>query len=132
MAWRPGKVWLMLGLGGITMTIADAAYAVQHARGTATASHYDFLWAAGALLIARAAWVDTPVSHEHRQLHGLKAVALPLAAQLLAVALQLCIVLIPSFDTQTHRIVVLAVLIIATVQVVIARPRLERADREAA
>jgi len=35
-------------------------------------------------------------------------------------------VLFSSFDTETHRIVVLAVLIIATLQVVLARPRLKR------
>jgi uncharacterized membrane protein YfcA len=60
---------------------------------------------------------------------GWRAIALPLAAQLVAVGLQTGIVLFPSFDTQTHRIVVLAVLIIATVQMIVARPRLKTTPR---
>jgi hypothetical protein len=126
MAWRPGKAWLLLGFGCLIMAIADSASAVQQARGIPTNSHYDFIWAAGSLFIAYAAWVPAPDSHEPRELVGLQAVALPLAAQLFAVALQACIVLFSSFDTETHRIVVLAVLIIATLQVVLARPRLKR------
>jgi hypothetical protein len=124
MAWRPGRVWLVLGFGLLIMAVADAAFAVQQARGIATDNNYDFVWAAGALLIAYAAWLPAqrPVQ---RGLLGWQAIALPLAAQLCAVALQVCIVLIPSFDTETHRVVVLVILIIATCQIILARPRLK-------
>jgi len=129
LAWRPGKVWLTLSCGCAAITIADAANAAAHAGSRATAGHYGFLWATGALLIARAAWLDAPPqSDEPLQLHGLKAIALPLTVQLLAVSLQICIVLVPSFDTPTHRIVVLVVLIIATIQLVLSRPRGERSQ----
>jgi hypothetical protein len=128
MAWRPGKVWTLLGFGCLIMAIADAAFAVQQAHGVATENSYDFVWAAGALLIAYAAWLP-PQHPPHRELIGWQAIALPLAAQLFAVGLQACIVLFPAFDTQTHRIVVLAVLIIATVQIILARPRLKAKPR---
>jgi hypothetical protein len=128
MAWRPGRVWTILGLGCLIMAIADAAFAVEQARGVATDNSYNFVWATGALLIAYAAWLpaDRP---SQRELIGWQAIALPLAAQLTAVGLQIGIVLFPSFDTQTHRTVVLAVLIIATVQMVLARPRLKTQPR---
>jgi hypothetical protein len=128
LAWRPGKVWIVLGFGCLIMAIADAAFAVQQARGVATDDSYNFVWAAGAVLIAYAAWLpgDRP---SHRELIGWRAIALPLAAQLFAVGLQTCIVLFPAFDTETHRIVVLAVLIIATVQMILARPRLKTTPR---
>jgi hypothetical protein len=129
MAWRPGKVWLMLGLGCLIMAVADVAFAVQQSRGFASYSHYDFLWTVGALLIAYAAWLAPIDSPDHGELVGLQAIALPLAAQLFAVALQACIILFPSFDTESHRIVVLAVLIIATFQIVLARPRLSGEQR---
>ena len=124
MAWRPGKVWMLLGFGCLIMAVADAAFAVQQARGVATENSYDFVWATGALLIAYAAWLPAQRPPRH-ELVGWHAIALPLAAQLFAVGLQTCIVLFPSFDTQTHRIVVLAVLIIATLQMILARPRLK-------
>jgi hypothetical protein len=129
MAWRPGKVWILLGFGCLIMAIADAAFAVQQAHGVATDDSYNFVWATGALLIAYAAWLpgDRP---SQRDLIGWRAIALPLAAQLFAVGLQTCIVLFPAFDTDTHRIVVLAVLIIATVQMVLARPRLKTKPRD--
>jgi hypothetical protein len=128
MAWRPGRVWTLLALGCLIMAIADAAFAIEQARGVATDDSYNFVWAAGALLIAYAAWLpaDRP---SRRELIGWQAIALPLAAQLTAVVLQIGIVLFPSFDTQTHRIVVLAVLIIATVQMILARPRLKTMPR---
>jgi hypothetical protein len=128
MAWRPGRVWMLLGFGCLIMAIADAAFAVQQARGVATENSYDFVWATGALLIACAAWLPAE-RPSNRDLIGWQAIALPLAAQLFAVGLQACIVLFPSFDTQTHRIVVLAVLVIATVQMILARPRLKTKPR---
>ncbi len=123
MAWRPDRAWILIAAGCVMITAGDAAFAVQQARGVAEHEAYGFVWSAGALMIACAAWVPAVHRHEHRELHGWAAVALPLFAQLLAVALQLGIVLFPSFDTETHRVTVLVVLVIATIQLVLARPR---------
>jgi diguanylate cyclase len=122
-AWRPDRAWILIAVGCVMMTAGDAAFAVQQARGVADHEHYGFVWSAGALMIASAAWVSGVRRHEHRELHGWAAIALPLFAALLAVALQLGIVLFPSFDTQTHRVTVLVVLVIATIQLVLSRPR---------
>jgi hypothetical protein len=132
MAWRPDRAWILIAVGCVMMTAGDAAFAVQQARGVADHEHYGFVWSAGALMIACAAWVSGAHRHEHRELYGWAAIALPLFAALLAVALQLGIVLFPSFDTETHRLTVLVVLVIATTQLVLARPRsagLQRATR---
>ncbi len=130
MSWRPDKVWLVLGLGCLITAGADAAFAVQQARGIATDNHYSFVWAAGAALIGCAAWVSAPHKHEHVEMFGWRAIALPLAAQLLAVTLQACDVFVPVWDSETDRVVTLIVLIIATIQIVLARPRLTPWERE--
>jgi hypothetical protein len=123
LAWQPDRVWVLIAFGCVVMTIADAAFAVQQARGIATDEHYGFLWSAGALTIAIAAWVPSVHRHEPRELFGWSAIALPLFAQVLAVVLQLGILIFPSFDTETHKLTVLVVLVIATVQLILARPR---------
>jgi hypothetical protein len=122
-AWRPDRAWILIAVGFVMMTAGDAAFAVQQARGVADHEHYGFVWSAGALMIACAAWVSGEHRHEHRELYGWAAIALPLFAALLAVALQLGIVLFPSFDTETHRVTVLIVLVIAAIQLILARPR---------
>jgi diguanylate cyclase len=123
LAWRPDRLLLLLGAGFLACALADVAYAVRQARGVATSGSYDFLWAAGALLIGYAATLRAPHAAATAQPVGWRAIALPLSASLIAVALQVCIILFPSFDTDTHRVVVLAVLLIAVVQIVLARPR---------
>jgi hypothetical protein len=130
LSWRPGKVWLLLGLGILINAGADAAFAVQQAHGIGNDDHYSFLWAAGALLIGYAAWVAAPHTHQHVEMFGWQAIALPLVAQLLAVGLQACSVFLPVWDTKTDRIITLVVLVIATFQIILARPRLARWDLE--
>jgi hypothetical protein len=55
-AWRPGKTWLLLGLGLFMFTAADSVSAVQAVEGSYQGDYYDFVWTPGALLIAWAAW----------------------------------------------------------------------------
>ena len=122
MAWRPGRMWLLLGTGLGVLAISDAAYSTQvlqhayHAGGG-----FDVAWAAGTLLIAVAAWQPHP-GHVHQPpAFGWRAIALPVAAQLLAIAIQLY----GYFDElpNSERVLTIVVLLIATVQITIARPR---------
>lgn len=58
-SWRPGRRWLVLGLGVLATTIADAVYLFQSAAGTYQQGTWlDVLWPASMLLIAWAAWID--------------------------------------------------------------------------
>ncbi|MGO9487538.1 MAG: hypothetical protein ACLQBB_00750 [Solirubrobacteraceae bacterium] len=129
MAWRPDPAWVLIALGVAAMTIGDAAFAVQQARGASEDVHYGFVWSAGALMVACAAWVPAVHRSPRRELHGWSAIALPLFAAVLAVALQLCVVLFRSFDTKTHKVTVLVVLVIAAAQLILARPRADESSR---
>jgi diguanylate cyclase len=124
MAWRPGKVWLWLGFGCVIMAIADAVFAVQEARGIASGNGYTFVWTAGAVLIAYAAWVPSPsVQVQPSKMVGWRAIALPLAVQLLAVCLQIYLLVAGLEVSIADRIVTIAVLLIASLQIVVSRPR---------
>jgi two-component system cell cycle response regulator len=55
--WRPGQRWLLLGLGMLATTLADAIYLFQSASNTYVEGTWvDVLWPAAMLLIASAAW----------------------------------------------------------------------------
>jgi hypothetical protein len=120
-AWRPGRVWLVLAVGIGLMTISDATYAVQQAAGTDIQTDYDFLWSIGALTIAYAAWMPITEPAGDQELIGWRAIALPLAAQLIAGVIQIY----GLFEEigRSERVVTLAVLAIASVQIVLSRPR---------
>jgi len=122
LGWRPDRMWLFIGLGALMSTIADAAFAVQLARGVADDAHYDFVWALGALLIAYAAWVEVPdVDVDVEPVTGLRAVALALIALALAAGIQLYALFRPA--GKSERVLTVAVLAITAVQIVITRPR---------
>lgn len=129
LGWRPGRAWLVLGLGCAVMALGDAAFSIHATRGTPLSGDWGFLWTAGALLTALAAWSRPPAPAREQELYGWRAIALPLTAQLLAAAIQvygLFHELGPS-----ERIVTLVVLLIATVQIVVGRPaRPARAARD--
>jgi hypothetical protein len=127
-AWRPDPAWVLIGLGVAAMTIGDAAFAVEQARGVSEGVDYGFVWSAGAVLVACAAWMPDVHRYPRRELYGWSAIALPLFAAALAVALQFGVVFIASFHTKTHQVTVLVVLVIAVIQLILARPR-EDADR---
>jgi hypothetical protein len=120
LGWKPGRAWLLLGAGCMVMGLADATFAVQEARSSLVDDDYDFVWTAGALAVALAAWTPAGPPAHHQDVYGWRAIALPVAAQLLAGGIQvlgLFVELGPS-----ERVVTLAVLAIATAQIVITRP----------
>ena len=56
--WRPGQRWLMLGLGALATTVADAVFLFQSSAGTYVEGTWiDILWPAAMLLIASSAWM---------------------------------------------------------------------------
>lgn len=121
MDWRPGRMWLSLGVALVAMGMADAIYSVQalghsHDRGV-----YDAVWVGAALLVAYAAWLPHPGRLEPREVFGWHAIALALVAQALAISIQTYAI----FDEipESERILTILVLIIATVQIVSTRPR---------
>jgi hypothetical protein len=121
LGWKPDAMWLLIGLGIVTMSIGDAAFAVQEARGVADTGHYDFVWTVGALLIALAAWVRTPQAETTDQVTGMRAIALALVAQALAIGIQ-----IYAFFREvgrSERVVTVVVLVVASVQIILTRPR---------
>jgi hypothetical protein len=121
MDWRPGRMWLALGVALAAMGIADAIYSVQalghsHDRGV-----YDAAWVGAAILVAYAAWLPHPGRLEPREVIGWRAIALAIAAQALAISIQIYAI----FDEipESERILTVLVLIIATIQIVSTRPR---------
>ena len=124
LGWKPDRMWLLTGLGILSMTVADAAFAVQQARGVAQGDRYDFIWTLGALLIAYAAWVPAPDGPEaHQQVTGMRAIALALIAQALAIGIQIYAI----FEEvgKSERVVTIIVLLVASVQIILTRPRPE-------
>jgi hypothetical protein len=119
LGWKPGRIWLLLGAGCVVMGLADATFAVQDARSAVVDDDYDFVWTAGALAIAFAAWTSG-APPEHHEVYGWRAIALPLAAQLLAAGIQVLGLFVDLGPSE--RVVTLAVLAIATAQIVITRP----------
>jgi hypothetical protein len=119
--WHVTRAWLFLGLGCVLMAAGDGLFAVQEERNGAVGASYDFTWPIGALLIALAVRlaIDVPVTRSESV--GWRAIVLPLAAQALAAGIQVY----GLFYTlgETERIVTLVVLVVAMVQIVVARPR---------
>ena len=62
LGWKPDTMWLLIGFAIVSTSVADAVFAVQeaHARAVVSGNSYDFIWTAGALLIALAAWAGLP------------------------------------------------------------------------
>ena len=82
---------------------------------------FDFLWSAGSVAIAWAAWFPTAATRPPSEVYGWRAIVLPLGAQLFAVGTQVLaffVTLPPS-----ERILTLAILVIGAAQIVISRPR---------
>ena len=125
MSWRPGKVWTLLGFGCVIIALADAVSAVQEARGAVAAGNgYTFIWTTGAVLIAYAAWTPpAPARQAPQEMVGLRAVALPLAVQLLAALIQIYLLVSGREVSVADRVVTIAVLLIASLQIVVSRPR---------
>jgi hypothetical protein len=122
LGWRPDRVWLFLGLGILATAIADATFAMQQAKGAVPSDRYAFVWALGAVLIAYAAWVRAPgPPGEVEQVVGLRAVALPLIANALAIGIQIYAFFRPV--NETERLITVLVLVVSSVQIFLTRPR---------
>jgi hypothetical protein len=121
MGWRPGRMWLVLGLGLAVIGVADAASSVRTLAGSSGPGEFDVGWAAGALLVAYAAWERPPGRLEPIEVTGWRAIALPVAAQGLAIAVQIYAYF--RHVPESERLLTVAVLIIATVQIILTRPR---------
>jgi hypothetical protein len=74
------------------------------------------------VLIACAAWVTSPAAQDvHTEVTGLRAIALVLVAQAIAAGIQVYAIF--GELAKSERIITLAVLVITSVQIVLARPR---------
>jgi hypothetical protein len=123
LGWRPDRVFVLLGLGTLATTTVDATFAVQEAKGLTQDTHYAFVWTLGAVLIAYAAWVRAPeTAGEVHEVVGLRAVALPLAAQAFAIGIQIYAYFEPVAPIE--RLITVAVLAVSCVQIFLTRPRL--------
>jgi hypothetical protein len=124
MGWRPGRMWIALGIAFTALGIADAVYSVDALGHTYTTdTTFDALWIVGLALLAYAAWLPHPGELEPERVTGWRAIALPLAAQLVAISLQ-----VYGFYfnlPRSERIFTIVVLLIATVQIIMTRPRPE-------
>ncbi|MBV9944575.1 MAG: hypothetical protein JO262_20795 [Solirubrobacterales bacterium] len=118
--WRPGRSWYLLSIGLSVWVVADALYSVQKADGTYTAGIYDYLWPAGLLVMAYAAWQPRYV-YEPRELYGWKAVILPVVCQIFALATQVWGMVATLGESE--RIMTIAVLTVVIVQLYVSRPR---------
>jgi len=121
LGWKPDAMWLLIGLGILSMSIADAAFAVQEARGIADTGHYDFVWTVGALLIALAAWARTPGVDTTGRVTGMRAIALALIAQALAIGIQIYALF--HEVGRGERVLTVVVLLVVSVQIILTRPR---------
>jgi hypothetical protein len=125
MGWRAGPMWLALVLGFTALGVADAVYSVDalgHSYSSDTV--FDALWLGGLVVIAYAAWLPHPGKLDPVEVYGWKVIALPLAAQCFALALQVygLFVDVPLAE----RALTIAVLVIAIVQIIVSRPRAPR------
>ena len=122
LGWRLDLMWIFIGMGVAACTGADAAFAVEQARGVVESGHYDYVWTLGALFIAYAAWAGPPDAHDNdHQVAGMRAIALALFAQALAITIQ--IVAVFKEIGKSERVVTALVLVIASIQIVLTRPR---------
>jgi two-component system, cell cycle response regulator len=111
---RPGPRWILLGLGVLSTTMADAIYLFQSANGTYVEGTWvDILWPASMLLIASSAWMPD------RTRHGLEVEGRPLLAVPLVCAVVATGILV--YDHFTRLNILAVVLATATLALVVVR-----------
>jgi hypothetical protein len=122
MGWRTAPMWYALVLAFVALGLADAVYSVDALGHTYSSDTvFDALWLGGLVLIAYAAWLPHPGTRDSVDLYGWRAIALPVAAQVFAVALQVYGLF---FEVPVaERVLTIVVLLIAIVQVIVSRPR---------
>ena len=111
--WRPGRVWLLLGLGLGAMALSDGAYLYQAAKGTYTGGLVDVGWVVAALLVALAA-LSPPAPTSPPRLTGARTIVVPTTAALTAVVME-------TYDHFSRLPTVAALLASATLLAVAAR-----------
>lgn len=130
LGWHPDRMWALIGAGTLLCAMADAAFAIQEERGIANDNHYDFVWTLGALVLAYAAWARAPGGQPAGgRVTGMRAIALPLLAQALAAGVQVYALVEPV--GKSERVVTLAALVVASVQIILTRPRARAEGAEA-
>jgi diguanylate cyclase len=120
--WRPGRTWVLLAAGLVLFGIADSISGPQLVNGTFHFGDYNYLWTSGALLIAYAAWQPDPLPSRPARLVGWKAIALPVACQLLAAGIQLYVLFLGEIS-ESERVIALLVMALVLVQLWVSRPR---------
>jgi hypothetical protein len=129
LGWRPDTMWVLIGLAVVSTSVADAVFAVQEtqARAVVSGNSYDFVWTAGAVLLALAAWARAPDAEASPEaVTGMRAVALALFAQALAIGIQIYAIF--REIAKSERIVTIVVLVVASAQIILTRPRRRRDD----
>jgi two-component system, cell cycle response regulator len=78
--WRPGRGWVLLGVGLALSAVADGIYLLQTVEGTyAEGTLLDALWPASVLLIGFSAWQPARI-HREASFDGMRSVAVPVAS----------------------------------------------------
>jgi hypothetical protein len=127
MSWRLTGSWPFVAAGLICLTAADAIYSLSATQAVSHEGPYDFLWSAGSLAFAVGATRLPSRPRASREITGWPAIALPLGAQLIAVAIQ-----IYGYFHElppAERLLTIGVLAIGVAQIIVSRPRPEPADR---
>ena len=117
--WRPGASWYLLSLALAGWVVADAVYSVQQVKGVYQQDVYDWLWPAGAVVLAYAGWRPRVV-HQVEHIRGWRAVILPLGCQLVALGTQVWGLV--GHLGESERIMGMAVLALVVVQLYVSRP----------
>ena len=122
MGWKAAPMWWALVLSFAALGLADAVYSVDALGHTYSSDTiFDALWLAGMLAVAYAAWLPHPGAREPVEVYGWQAIALPIAAQVFAIGLQLYGLFF--YVPVAERVLTIVVLLIAVVQIVVSRPR---------
>jgi hypothetical protein len=127
MSWRFGGSWPWVGAGLVCLTVADSIYTVSATVAVSHEGPYDFLWSAGALALAVGATRLPTRPRSSREITGWPAIALPLGAQVFAVATQIYGYVRPL--PAAERLLTIGVLVIGIAQIIVSRPRPEPAEQ---
>jgi diguanylate cyclase (GGDEF)-like protein len=83
--WKPGRLWLLLGLGVLCTAFADSVYLFQSSAGTYVGGTWiDILWPAAMLLVASAAWAGDG-AQEELAVDGRPLLAVPATCAVVAI-----------------------------------------------
>ncbi|HEX2428794.1 MAG TPA: HD domain-containing phosphohydrolase [Gaiellaceae bacterium] len=111
---RPGPRWILLGLGILCTTMADAVFLFQSANGTYVEGTWiDILWPAAMLLVASSAWMPDR-TRQGLEVEGRPLLAVPLVCALVATGILV-------YDHFTRFNILAVVLATATLGLVVVR-----------